>query len=238
MERTMTMKELIEQCEPAGGDNVYFRPFSGGDPAKAEIFLAGINPATIIKKERVEFNEYSRMLKQPGLKDLNALYEKTRIENGQTKESRTRMGIKSFSGWLRKESGKEVLETDVVAYPTSNASALKTTENALVEKGTEIFIDLLKMQRPKILVIHGKGALSYLLYSIKDKIDVDQKLDQKDISPDIRSLEENKKPLFTINFSKGEKCKVFVCRHLQYYGRTGESYEDFRKTLKIYLKKL
>jgi hypothetical protein len=228
------MKELIEQCRPMPGDKdqVYFRPFSGGDPEDAKIFLAGINPATVITKSDVKFAEYRRMLLQPELKDFDELYKKIRETNGNTEESPTRVGIRSFSEWLRNESGKEVLETDIVAYPTPSVDDLRITETALVEKGIEIFIDLLKMKRPEILIVHGKDALSYLLCGIKDRIDMDPKLNKKDISSGIRTLEKKADPLFTINFSKGKKCKVFVCRHLQYYGHTGESYKDFKCYLK------
>jgi hypothetical protein len=251
-ERTMTMeelKELIKECKPMGGNNVYFRPFSGGNPEKAEIFLAGINPATVITESDVKFAEYRRMLLQPGLKDFDELYNTIREANGNTEESPTRVGIRSFSEWLRNESGgKEVLETDINAYPTPNARCLKKKSNTLyAENGVKIFFDLMEICSPKILIIHSENRW-FLINFVQNlqarNIDINFQNGIKDLKKLLdtpienrrkKQLEylNNKQPFFRID----ERCDVFICPHLSFQRQgSREFFEMFKKKLDDYLK--
>lgn len=226
---------LKEMAQPHEDDarKRYYRPFVSSSPDKKhDIFLIGINPTTPIYEHEVEHSEYVRLLT-----DYDAFYrkyEEIRLSRGKQGTSRTRVAIKSFVSEIQNQTGKAVLETNVIPYPTANIKELKQAPPAALAKAEQIFYQLLMGQTPAVLLVHGKKSLNSLLGALASN----QLLDNASVSLDLKMKDiEKAAPFLTFTYPNGEKGAVFACRHFMYYGRTGSSFSEFKESVIHYLNK-
>lgn len=96
MEINIISKEKLKAwCIPILNNKAYYRPFiCEGDLSKADIFLVGINPATLIYSEEMDVNtqllDYNRFI---------GFYKKSRLEKG--KDEISMIGQKSYIDYLK-----------------------------------------------------------------------------------------------------------------------------------------
>jgi hypothetical protein len=239
MSKAELTRKLEKWCEQKENGKAYYRPFlCDGDPAKATIFLAGINPATAFYPKDKTLKEYVELLG-----DYEAFmreYEKIRKARSDSRRSPTRAKMNKLIDFLKgKSGGQVVLETDVVAYPTENAKLLKSEPDHIKKRGREIFIEVLEYIKPKLLILYGKKAIEYLLSSLEERKALEYKpeIKKSDLKQEKVADLELRNPLFTIKFGNDQKCAVFVLRHFVAPGFGGESYEKFKKELARYIEK-
>jgi hypothetical protein len=236
---TELKKKLMQWCAPVAGDDVYFRPFlcqedpDKIDSSKVKIFLAGVNPATVVK----DFSDTGEYVKT--LSDYNAfmnIYREQRIKSKKRELSPTRMGIESFRDKVLKNEHTVVFETDVNAYPTPSQKVLEELRKnnpSAFDRGRQVFLEVFNFIKPQILILYGAEAVEYFLGGAKKNGLL------KEGAPKyngIKDLEHRGGPAFTVAFAGGESCAVFACRHLVYYGKEGDTYEGFKKTVLKYIK--
>lgn len=225
----LLLTSLKEMAQPHESDakRRYYRPFVSSCPDKKhDVFLIGINPATPIYEHEMEHSEYVRLLT-----DYDAFYrkyEEIRLSRGKQGTSRTRLAIKSFVSEIQNQTGKAVLETNVIPYPTANVKELKQAPPAALAKAERIFYQLLMDQTPAVLLVHGKKSLNSLIgalasHQLLDDASFNLELKMKDI--------EKTAPFLTFTYPTGEKGALFACRHFMYYGKTGGSFSEFKKSV-------
>ncbi|MTI67143.1 MAG: hypothetical protein FH753_11180 [Firmicutes bacterium] len=74
--------------------------------------------------------------------------------------------------------------------------------------------------------------MKYFLEIIEEKnINVDIKVN---IDIPIENLEKVS-PIISLNYNEENTCEVFVCRHFMYYGKKGNSFNDFKESILKYL---
>ena len=216
-----------ELCRPIGVGKAYFRPFiCKGDISNAKIFLVGINPATPIYPSQMSIEEYVELL--GNYQKFIEFYSNSRIQNDKSEISRTRQGINSFVNWVSSEIGMEVVETDIITYPTPSVKELKKEPKEVISKGKDNFYYILNEMKPEVIILYGKKTLKYFSESAEDKnISLQTKID---LECPIDQLERTS-PITSFNYGPNTYCKVFVCRHFMYYGNTGDSFREFRDNL-------
>ncbi|TDQ33428.1 hypothetical protein [Aureibacillus halotolerans] len=219
------------QPHPMDAKRRYYRPFVSNDPhRKHEVFLVGINPATPISETDLSLSEYIQLLTNEDA--FYGKYEELRRAQGKPAVSRTRGGINNFVKEIQIQSGKAVLETNAIPYPTPNVKELKKTPRDVIEKAEAIFYRLLMEQTPNVLLVHGKMSLKCLVNALASH----QLLDDSTIDLDqpLKTIEA-KAPFVEFTYPNGNKGAIFACRHFMYYGKTGESFADFRCNVIHYL---
>jgi hypothetical protein len=228
----ITFDELKELSQPPGEGKAYYRPLiCKGELDKADIFFVGTNPATPIYQENVEQDAYVELLLN--YNKFIEFYKGHRISKGKTEVSRTRMGMNSFIDWLSIHTSSSIIETEAIPYPTDKLKALWKEPKTIIERGKNIFADLILKFEPKLIILHGKETVEQALdILIKREISVDRYVD---LQQPIESMEEQV-PLFTITYSNGKKGAIAACRHFMYYGSKGDSFSGFRERLLALLK--
>lgn len=226
-------QELTQMCEPISEDKAYYRPYlCKGELSKAQIFLVGINPATPIYSTQVSIGDYVEMIL-----DYNKFeYQYRQICNSKKgqKSSRTRLGINSFVEWLAVNTESSVVETNVNAYPTPNQELLNKESAEIKQKGYNIFYTLLTRIKPRILIFHSLAALT----SFDDIIRSQGHKPNMNIDFDkgVRELEEES-PFYKFAYDAEHEATVMACRHLMYYGKSGDSYSAFKEKILEVLKR-
>lgn len=140
--------------------------------------------------------------------------------------SRTRIGIKSFIDYLTVYTYSSVLETDVIPYPTDNIKLLKKEPHEIIERGKEIFYELVMEFQPRLIIFHGKKSVehAYDIFTRKGLIETYS----IDIGKSIEDM-ERQGSISSFIYSNGKPCTVMACRHFMYYGNNGQSLDEFRK---------
>jgi hypothetical protein len=241
------LKEKLEKewCLLAEDKKAYYRPFlCRGDPLKAKIALAGINPASSFTPDRISQEDYINLF--PDYQKYMGKY----MELRGNKESETRKGINklilSLESAIKKtlgiSNGKDlILETDVITYPTGDTVQLKDLPDEIKRHGQKIFFDVFQNIQPRLLILHGKDALEWFLDSRgpEKKFEIEYKEIIKPQSLKIRNsvkdLEKLCRPLFTVHFVRGNNCDAFFCRHLRFHNMYKKELENFQKALGNYI---
>lgn len=221
----LTSEKLKSLCNPILNNKAFYRPFvCNGDFSKADIFLAGINPATPIYPKEMDIGNYIDMLCD--YNKFMEFYRSSRLQKGKDEISRTRTGMMSFIGYLKEHTSSSILETDVIPYPTSNVKLLKKEPKEIIERGKEIFYELVMELQPRIIIFHGKKSVehAYDIFTRKGLIDINS----IDIEIPIEIM-ERLGIVCNFNYSSGKSCSIMACRHFMYYGNCGQSFEEFRK---------
>lgn len=215
-------------------DTPYFRPFvCYGHEVSFDIFIVGINPATPIDKNDMEMEQYISLLTRKD--DFYKEYQKIRERKGKTKTSRTRKGIANLVDELERSTGKAVLETNVIPFPTTNVKELKTVDQAVIGHAKRIFYQVLLEFSPSVIIVHSKTSLKHLI-EVLSKNEVIG-LDDVDISQPIKVIEKDA-PLFQFHYPSGRIGTVFVCHHLMYFGEHGNSFAALKKGVVNYFDKI
>jgi len=229
-QRVKRIKELLKGVAPHKSDpqDVFYRPFIPRpiNEASFDIYLMGINPATPISVQQYSLDYYVRALVCP------IKYKKmySDIRGGNGKSSRTRIGIASFSEELRTRTGLNVLETNVIPYPTRSLKELRCYEREhpnVIHQAESLFYELLLIDQPKVLIVYSKASLLYLLNILEARNLLKFNDDLRVlIKKPIRVLEKESTLQFV--YPTGEEAEIFICRHLMYYGHHGKSFTDFK----------
>ena len=216
------------------GDNSdlpYFRPFvSNGEQSNYDIFLVGINPAIPISIKDMDIDKYVNLLFK--YDDFYKEYQKIREDVGKTTISRTRKGTVNFVNELRMKTGKAILETNVIPYPTSNIKELKKIPDGVKKYAMELFYSVLIEYTPGVIIVFSKTSLKYLV-----KIMFEQKIIESKVSTKkpIKVIEDSANPFIQFSYLNEKKGAIFVCRHLMYYGDKGNSFSKFREKVINYI---
>lgn len=221
------LDELIKMCSTSDNSKAYYRPFiCNGELSKVNIFFVGINPATPIFKKDLEINEYVRLLLN--YDEFINYYKKTRLSKGKTEFSRTRIGINAFMEWLNTKIESSILETNIITYPTENIKLLRKEPINIIENGKDIFYKIFLKFTPTLLILHGKETVIQVIEMLNKKgllIDFDNNL--------IQPMEQIEKqvPFIKFVYPNGKTGYIVSCRHFMYYGKTGNSYTEFKNKL-------
>ena len=153
--REQLEKTILELTRPINGQ--YPRPWMTemADPENAEVFIVGFNQATGFPVNSVNSHaDYVDALFNRNNRSCRALYDEMRGSKGPTP---TRKNTDGLSKMLSDNGVTDVIETNVVCYSTPMSSDLSHAQNKGGKKaGCEIFIELLRLIRPKVLIVHGE----------------------------------------------------------------------------------
>lgn len=232
-QRVKQIEKLLQGVAPHRVDtrNVFYRPFTPRPKSERnfDIYLMGINPATPISVQQYPLDCYMEALSCP--EKYIEMYSYVRGKIGNS--SRTRLGITSFSEELRNRSGLNVLETNVIPYPTRNLKELKYYERKfpqVIQQAESLFYELLLIDRPKVLIVYSKASLLYLLNILVGKNIVISNSELSALKKkSIRLLEKESTIKFV--YPTGEEAEIFSCRHLMYYGHHGKSFINFKSRI-------
>ncbi|WP_129727944.1 hypothetical protein [Ectobacillus funiculus] len=218
-------ENLISLVKPFSEELPYYRPFIlHGRPEQIDLFLVGINPATAVSPEDgVDIDTWVETLMDPGL------YSTRHSSNGPT-----RLGIQGLLRYVKTYYPYSLLETNINAFPTSRAIGLEeySVKEAVIE-GQHRFIRILTTHEPSLIILHSQ-------HTTREFIDILVKY--KWIHPrhvlkkTTIKHRETQFPHFTFTYPSGKKAKVFACRHLQYFGHEGDSFQPFLHALVPFLK--
>ena len=146
-----------ELTRPINGQ--YPRPWMTemADPENAEVFIVGYNQATGFPVGSINSHEtYVSALFNVKSGSCRRLYDKMRGNNGP---SPTRKNIDSLNKMLLAERIEKIIETNVICYSTPMSSDLGShAHTGGKEAGREIFLELIRTIRPKVLIAHGEGT--------------------------------------------------------------------------------
>lgn len=212
----------------------YLRPFLfNGEFTDSRIAIVGINPATKIYPSQIDLDKYIILLTE--YKKFNSVYEKIRKEQGMSEISRTRLGIKSFRNWIEENISPDILETDIYTYPTSSVYELSQLPNELLLKSNQLFWEIiLKLDKLDFIVIYGAMSFFKFIEGLDFyKIDYEINIDINMFSS-IKEMEKHS-PFIKLHINR-KKVYVFVTRHLMYYGKLGNSYQNIKNILINYKK--
>jgi len=217
--------QLKEMCMPPDIGKAYYRPFTcRGKIAEDGIFFVGINPATPIMPDDIGLSEYVELIT-----DYDAFvtyYKKCRLQNGKAEISRTRIGMNVFLDELSCYTTAPIFETDVVPYPTASLKLLKKEPAFVVERGKEIYLQLVISLKPRLFIVHGKKSADHMIDLFITNGLINEGTEYLDMSIDEM---EKRSPLFEFTYDNGKPGTIMACRHFMYYGSTGESFRPFRE---------
>jgi hypothetical protein len=218
----VTLDHLSKWSEAPAPGLPFLRPLvCKGDPARISVFLVGINPATpIYPSEKLKCDAYAAALVDDEL--FRKMYRNAR----QTDEGRTRQGINSFIQWLGVRTDHVVAETNVIPFPTRNLEELYGPEMNLVRiRAKDVFLQLLNAAEPKTIIVHGshaKNEIVDLMFSKGMVTDQSWKtIPNKDI--------ESGKARLGVKYASGNRATMIGCRTFMYYGKSGDSFRQFRE---------
>lgn len=151
----------------------------------------------------------------------------------RVKNPRTRMGINSLVDWIENECNTGVIETDIFTYPTKNVKELLAIDKQILNKSIEKFWQVLLEFQPDTIILYGSLTVDVLKKLLKDKNkQVEYFCKNEDGIEDIEKIF----PFARFNIDS-KNINVIVCRHLMYYGKNGNSFENLRQNIKKSLEK-
>jgi hypothetical protein len=228
----LSKQKIKRMCEAPANNKAYYRPIiCKGDLSKVDIFFVGTNPATPIYPRDMDLDTYVDLLMD--YERFIEFYKMNRVKNGKKEISRTRTGMISFLNWLSNNTNAAIAETEVVPYPTENLKLLRREPAYIIERGKEMFYELLIEFKPRLIILHGKETVEYAAEILTEK----GILSPKSINLD-QSIEEIEKqlPLCNFKYDNGKTANIMACRHFMYYGAKGESFKPLRENVLRILK--
>lgn len=125
-------------------------------PLRADVFIVGMNQRNGYPAEDIPHQRHLDALFNRNGESCRRLYD----EVTQGNPSPTRRNIDGLSDRLNQRDVHNIIETDVVCYSTPLGRDLRNPEHAGgSRKGEEIFRYLLAEIAPRVLVVHGVGAV-------------------------------------------------------------------------------
>lgn len=222
------LKEFVEKEFVKGvTTKEYLRPFvSKYKWSKPNVFVVGINPATSILKTDVncDVNRYIDLITDR--KSFLTFIQQKNVQKGKKPFSKTRIGLNHLVEHLEtKSNGKiEVLETNINAYPTSNAKQLKTMSPQIREAGQEWFLKLMLEHTPPVVVVHSLDATRDLMKWLESE----EILFPFEYNRSYRLQDWIDLGPIPITYPCGATGVVFCTKHLKYYGRKGNAFQKLR----------
>jgi hypothetical protein len=130
------------------------------DPKDASVFIVGYNPATAYMARVVDYDRFIESLFNKNDENCRRFYEEYRDANGEIeKKTRTRNNIEWLSQKLGRAGLHSIIETNVICYGAKNKKCMGFAEHkGGKQRGIEIFRTLVTEIRPKVIIIHSKGA--------------------------------------------------------------------------------
>jgi hypothetical protein len=150
---------IQELTKPLNGQ--YPRPWMTDlkNPMSADVFIVGKNQAKTYDASRLTHKRHLNALFNRNGESCRGLYD----EMKNHKPSFTRNNIDEFRKLLERQGVCNVLETNVICYSTPMSEDLKRSGNkGGSARGTEIFENLLRYIRPRVIIVHGAGAATAL----------------------------------------------------------------------------
>ncbi|WP_431028787.1 hypothetical protein [Lysinibacillus sp. LZ02] len=218
MSVSIGFQRKINEWISSNNNSVAFRPFLvDGNPYKSRVFVVGAfpHPKFEVSGEFQQF-EYMESLVDATLFEL--IY-------GEQMQSRENKGIAAFMQWLKEECSEMAVNTTITALMAESAKNLKEHSKVVpedYEKGYDIFGQVLAEFQPEVMILHGADALRQFRQRFADSL-----IDHYAHVERVQDLEEV--GAFAELFVTNErKIKVFACRSLSYYGKTGEVFALFK----------
>ncbi|MGF7060030.1 hypothetical protein [Brassicibacter mesophilus] len=219
--------DIKKMCAPPTDNKAYYRPIlCKGEISKVDILFVGTNPATPIYPKDMDLDTYVDLLMNYE-KFIN-YYKQCRIKDGKSEISRTRIGMDSFLGCLSNITDSVIAETEVIPYPTKSLKLLKKEPLDIIERGKEMFYELLMELKPRLLILHGKKTVEYANEILiqkgvlfEDSINLDQSIE----------VMEKQIPLCSFRYNNEKIANIMACRHFMYYGSKGNSFKVFRENI-------
>lgn len=232
----MNLNKLKSMVQPFNNDqkHPYYRPFIVNDlNEQYDIFLVGINPATPIYENEIDLDDYVDLLTNED--KFNQKYERIRKENNKPVKSRTRIGIENFIADIENATNKKVLVTNTNFYPTKNEKELRKVEPGASEQGTKLFLQVLKAHYPKVIIVHGRGAIKCLVRALYDDKIIDS---PRTFKGSVKEMKNSDGPYLEFYYrdDKDKKCAIFVSDHLRFYGNHGDSFSSYRVKIINYMR--
>jgi len=228
----LSKQDIKKMCEAPADNKAYYRTIiCKGELSKVDIFFVGTNPATPIYPIDMDLDTYIDLLMN--YERFIEFYKIHRLKNGKQEVSRTRTGMNSFLNWLSSNTCAAIAETEVVPYPTESLKLLKKEPDFIIERGKEMFYELLMEIKPRLFILHGKGTIEYF-----DEILTERRvIPSKSICLD-KTIEDIEKqlPLYRFKYQNGKIATIMAYRHFMYYGIKGESFKSFRENILKVLK--
>lgn len=221
------MKDNILNNVYIGEKYAYLRPYiCRGNPYDARVFLTGINPAIPIYPNQVSLERYIEIVKD--YETFLYFYLKSRKKQNKSTISRTRIGINSLVDWIENECKTRVVETDIFTYPTKNTKELLAIDKQILNKSIEKFGQVLLEFQPDTIILYGSLTVDVLKKLLKDK---NKKVEY--FCENVVGIEDIEKifPFARVTIDS-KYINVLACRHLMYYGKRGDSFENLRQNIK------
>lgn len=220
----LSLEQFTEMCKPPAEGKAFYRPLiCNGDLDKVSVFFVGTNPATPIFPHQMDLRSYAKMLFNYG--EFISFYKRSRLEIGKDEVSRTRIGMNSFLTWLTSQTDVAIAETEVIPYPTEKLKQLKKEPSFVIERGKEIFCQLVLVFRPRLLILHGKKTVDHVIDAFQRNgliepgaVNLEESIEQM----------ESRSPLLEFTYPNGQIGVLLACRHFMYYGTSGDSFRGFR----------
>lgn len=223
----LSIQRMKTMCEAPAEGKAYYRPIiCKGKIENVDIFFVGTNPATPIYPKGMGIDTYVNLLLD--YQRFIDYYKESRVKNGKSEISRTRIGMNSFLNWLSCNTNVAIAETEVVPYPTENIKLLRKEPNYIIERGKEIFYELLTELKPRLIILHGKETVELAAEILFRKGIVSQ--ESIDLNQPIEEMEKQL-PLTNFKYTNGKNADIMACRHFMYYGSKGDSFKEFRKNI-------
>lgn len=228
----LSKQKIKRMCEAPAYNKAYYRPIiCKGDLSKVDIFFVGTNPATPIYPRDMDLDTYVDLLMD--YERFIEFYKMNRVKNGKKEISRTRTGMISFLNWLSNNTNAAIAETEVVPYPTENLKLLRKEPAHIIERGKEMFYELLIEFKPRLIILHGKETVEYIADILAEK----GILSPQSINLDQSIVEiEKQLPLCNFKYDNEKTANIMACRHFMYYGAKGQSFKPFRENVLRLLK--
>ena len=138
------------------------------------------------------------------------------------------MGINSLVDWIENECKTRVVETDIFTYPTKNTKELLAIDKQILNKSIEKFGQVLLEFQPDTIILYGSLTVDVLKKLLKDK---NKKVEY--FCENVVGIEDIEKifPFARVTIDS-KYINVLACRHLMYYGKRGDSFENLRQNIK------
>lgn len=200
-----------------------FLPFqTDGNPYKSKVLLIGQHPEPLI---------------QLGISDVQILAE-TLVDRQLFQDlfqdeirdaSREYKGSLNFAAWMKEQLNEQVVLSSLncLNIEEGQLKQLKKGKDALYLKGFEVFKEVLNEFEPTVVILQGATAYKQFVELFKGQLS-DYK--EEDLLQSVQ-LVEGKGTLATLRLNSGATAKVLACRSLGSYGKTGKSFEVFKKSL-------
>ena len=214
-------KKIYQWLMNETNTTVAFRPFlTNGNPYKSRIFLVGANAIPSFQVDKEEVSTFAESLVDREL--FMQLFHEQYVT-----APREFKGSIYFNQWLE-QRGESVIYTTLNTYQLEQASDAKSAEKEDATnfmRGQHIFNEVLQEFQPEIIILQGTPAFQQFKTMYAESLVI--------YNPSVTKvpLLEAEGPFAEMNYESGKKAHIFVTRSMSYYGKDGNSFEQFKGNL-------